>query len=431
MEQKEYIEGRSMIETFEYELRRQKVLDKLPEGSVAVLFAGVAPHCSADEAYDFEINRNFYYLTGIEQENSALMLVKAEGETKVYLFIDEKDEKIEKWIGIKLTTDEAKEISGIDNVLVRSTFEGKLDVALNKEVAQFGEIKEVYLDLEKELKIAECKSTNEFAKELKEKYPSVEIKDVHDIVMKLRMIKSKAEIELIKDAINTTDIALRNVLSHLAAGRFEYNLRNIFEYTVKEDLNAGIAFHSIVAGGKNAVILHYPSAQDVLNEKDLVLMDVGARRNYYCADISRTYPISGKFSELQKKIYNIVLAANKQTARFMRPGLTLIEVNKFTKDFLANECVEQGLIPSVDKISDVYYHSVSHHLGLDTHDGTDRESKLEPGNVITCEPGLYFKEFGIGVRIEDDILITKEGSEVLSKNLIKEVADIEKFLITK
>ena len=420
-----------MIETYEYEQRRNKVLDELPDGSLAVLFAGVAPHRSADEAYDFEINKNFYYLTGIDQENSVLLLVKAEGESKVYLFIDEKDEKVEKWLGIKMTAEEATKLSGIDNVLVRSAFEGKLDVSLSKDMSHFGEIKNVYLDLEKELKIDECKSTNEFSKEVKKQYPHVEILDIHDIVMKLRMIKSPAEIELIKDAINTTDVALRNVLSHLAAGRFEYNLRNIFEYTVREDLNADMAFHSIVAGGKNATILHYPSAADALNRNDLVLLDVGARKSYYCADISRTYPISGKYNDLQKKIYQIVLNCNKQTAKFMRPGLSLQEVQQFAKDFLANECVEQGLIESKDKITDVYYHSVSHHLGLDTHDGTDRTSKLQPGNVITCEPGLYFKEFGIGVRIEDDVLITEEGSEVLSKNLLKEVEDIERFLITK
>lgn len=420
-----------MIEACEYEQRRQRVLNQLPDGSIAVLFAGVAPHCSADAVYDFEVNRNFYYLTGIEQDNSILLLVKAEGETKEYLFIDEKDEKVEKWLGIKLTSDEASKISGIDNVLIRSAFDGKLDVALNPKLSHFGEIRDVFLDLEKELKIAECKSTNEFCQELKKNYPNVFVCDIHDIVMKLRMIKSPAEIELICDAISTTDIALRNVLSHLASARFEYNLRNIFEYTVHEDLNAKLAFPSIVAGGKNAVILHYPSAADALNNKDLVLLDVGARKSYYCADISRTYPLSGKFSDIQKKIYSIVLDCNKQTAKFMRPGLTLKEVQQFAKDFLAHECFEQGLIPSLDKITDVYYHSVSHHLGLDTHDGVDRESKLRPGMVITCEPGLYFKDFGIGVRIEDDVLITEEGSDVLSKNLIKEVEDIERFLAKK
>lgn len=417
-----------MIKAEEYALRREKLIEKLDDGSVTIIFAGVGKKRSADEDYDFVVNRNFYYLTGIEQDNSILMLVKSDGEVLTYLFIDEKDPKVEKWIGIKLTDDEAREISGIKNVCLRSSFEGKMLAAFNEQMTHFGQINKLYLDLEDELKIDKCKSTKEFANEISAKLPNLKIEDVHDKIMKLRIIKSEAEIELIRDAIHTTDVALRNVLSKIKEARYEYNLRNIFEFTVKEDLNATLAFHSIVAAGKNAVILHYPSAQDVLKDGDLVLLDVGACKSNYCADISRTYPLDGKFSELQKKIYSIVLDCNKQTAKFIRPGIALKEVQDFALNFLAEECFEKGLIPSKDRIRDVYYHSVSHHLGLDTHDGTDRNSLLEPGMIITCEPGLYFKEYGIGVRIEDDVLVTKEGSEVLSADLIKEVEDIEKIL---
>ena len=420
-----------MIKAQEYEQRREKLFEKLDDGSITILFAGVAKKKSGDADYDFCVNRNFYYLTGIEQDNSILMLVKADGETSTYLFIDEKDIKKEQWIGFKLTDDEAREISNIENVCLRSSFEGKLSVALSKGMTHFGEIKKIYLDLEKELKIDECKSTNEFKEELLAKYPSIQVEDVYDKIMKLRIIKSPAEIELIKDAIHTTDVALRNVLSKMEAGRFEYNLRNIFEFTVKEDLNATLAFPSIVAGGKNAVILHYPNAQDMIKEGDLVLLDVGACKSNYCADISRTYPISGKYSELQAKIYSIVLNCNKQTAKFIRPGIQLKEVQQFALDFLAEECFAQGLIESKEDIRKVYYHSVSHHLGLDTHDGNDRDSKLEPGMVITCEPGLYFKDYGIGVRIEDDVLVTEDGSEVLSKDVMKEIDEIETILRDK
>ena len=420
-----------MIKAQEYEQRREKLFEKLDDGSITILFAGVAKKKSGDADYDFCVNRNFYYLTGIEQDNSILMLVKADGETSTYLFIDEKDIKKEQWIGFKLTDDEAREISNIENVCLRSSFEGKLSVALSKGMTHFGEIKKIYLDLEKELKIDECKSTNEFKNELLAKYPSIQVEDVYDKIMKLRIIKSPAEIELIKDAIHTTDVALRNVLSKMEAGRFEYNLRNIFEFTVKEDLNATLAFPSIVAGGKNAVILHYPNAQDMIKEGDLVLLDVGACKSNYCADISRTYPISGKYSELQAKIYSIVLNCNKQTAKFIRPGIQLKEVQQFALDFLAEECFAQGLIESKEDIRKVYYHSVSHHLGLDTHDGNDRDSKLEPGMVITCEPGLYFKDYGIGVRIEDDVLVTEDGSEVLSKDVMKEIDEIQTILRDK
>ena len=420
-----------MIKAEEYALRREKLIEQLDDGSIAIIFAGVGKKRSADENYDFVVNRNFYYLTGIEQENSILMLVKVDGEISTYLFIDERDEKVEKWIGIKLTDDEAREISNIKNVCLRSSFEGKMLASFNKDMTHFGNIKKVYLDLEKELKIDECKSTNEFKEELLEKHPDIEVENIHDKIMGLRIIKSPAEIELLRDAIHTTDIALRNVLSKFGEARYEYNLRNIFEFTVKEDLNATLAFHSIVAGGKNATILHYPSASDLLHDGDLVLLDVGACKSNYCADISRTYPLNGKFSDLQKKIYSIVLECNKQTAKFIRPGIQLKEVQDFALNFLAEECFEKGLIESKDKIRDVYYHSVSHHLGLDTHDSEDRLSKLAPGMVITCEPGLYFKEYGIGVRIEDDVLVTVDGSEVLSKDLIKEIADIENILRNK
>lgn len=417
-----------MIKAEEYALRREKLIDQLDDGSLSIIFAGVGKKRSADENYDFVVNRNFYYLTGIEQENSILMLVKSAGEVSTYLFIDEKDEKVEKWIGLKLTADEAKEISNIDNVCLRSSFDGKLLAALDEKMTHFGRISKIYLDLEKELKIDECKSTNEFKEQLLEQYKNIEICDLHDNVMRLRIIKSPAEIELIKDAIHTTDIAIRNVLSKMKTARFEYNLRNIFEFTVKEDLNASLAFHSIVASGKNAVILHYPNPVDTLKDGDLVLLDVGACKSNYCADISRTFPRNGEFSEIQKKIYSIVLDCNKQTANFIRPGILLKEVQDFALNFLAEECVAKGLIESKDKIREVYYHNVSHHLGLDTHDGNDRQAKLAPGMVITCEPGLYFKELGIGVRIEDDVLVTIDGSEVLSKDILKEVKEIEKIL---
>ena len=420
-----------MIDANEYAYRRNRVLEKLPDGSISLFFAGVGVKCSADENFDFVVNKNFYYLTGIEQDNSVLMLVKADGETNSYLFIDEKDEKVEKWLGIKLTTEEARDISGIDNVLIRTSFDGKLSAALSSDMTYFGKIDTIFLDLEKDLKIGDSQFTTDLKDKLSSAYPQLKVEDNHKIVMKLRMIKSQAEIDMIREAISTTDVALKNVLKELRPGMFEYNLRNIFEFTVREDVNAGIAFHSIVAGGINATILHYPHAKELLNDGELVLLDVGAAKSYYCADISRTYPISGKFSALQRKIYQIVLDCNKQTAKFIRPGINLKEVQMFAQNYLAEECAAQGLIPSKDRIRDVYYHSVSHHLGLDTHDSEERDSMLEPGMIITCEPGLYFKEFGIGVRIEDDILITDNGSECLSKDVIKEIEDIERILISK
>lgn len=416
-----------MINANEYSSRRNKILDKLENNSLLILFAGQARKKSGDESFPFDINRNFFYLTGIEQENSVLLLVKCDGEIGEYLFIDEKNEKVEKWTGIKMTVEEAREISGIETVLMRSTFEGKIEAAFSNNMSHFGQIDQVYLDLEKELKIDECVSTIHYAEELKKKYQTKVI-DVNEMILKERMVKSPAEIDCIREAIETTDLGIRNALRVMQPGRYEYNLRNAFEYSIFEEYGTTLAFDTIIASGKNGVILHYPEAKDMLNDGELVLFDLGAAKSHYSADISRTFPINGKFNDLQKKIYEIVLECNKATINFIRPGITLVELNDFAKNFLAEECFAKGLISSKEEITRVYYHSVSHHLGLDTHDGTDRSSVLVPGNVVTVEPGLYFAEYNIGIRIEDDVLVTENGREVLSKDIIKEVSDIEKLL---
>lgn len=421
-----------MITAKEYSERRERFLDKLDEGTLVILFAGVAKKCSADATYDFEVNRNFYYLTGIDQENSVLFLIKGFSENHVILFIDEKDERKEKWTGLKLPIDDAISISGINDVLLTSSKDGKLDVILNKENGIYGKITTVCLDLDEDLRIDGLMTTNDYSKVLKEKYESIKVFNIFNDIARLRMVKSKEEVELIKDAIRTTEVGLNNVLKTMEPGKYEYNLRNIFEFNVHEDMQAGLAFPTICASGQNGVILHYPNATSLLKDGDLVLMDCGARKSYYCADISRTYPISGKFNEKQRIIYQIVLDCNKLTANFIRPGVTLQEVKDFARNFLADECVAKGLIPTKEDIGKVYYHSCSHYLGLDTHDVSDVMDKpLEPGNIITDEPGLYFKELGIGVRIEDDILVTENGSECLSKDIIKEVDDIERILQSK
>ena len=419
-----------MIDREEYTLRRNKLFNLLDDNSVTILFSGIARKKSADENYKFVPNKNFYYLTGIEQENSILLLIKSDNAKQTFLFVDEKDEKIEKWIGYKLTLKEARDISGVENVAVRTTFDGKMLAFFESNDSTKERISKFYLDLDPELKIGESKSTATYKRDLELKH-HLQVRDAHNLIGGLRKIKSEAEIELIREAIATTDLGLKHALLQLSAGKYEYNLRNSFEFAVFEDQDSNLAFDSIVAAGENATILHYPSQKDTIKKGDLVLFDVGAAKDYYSADISRTYPENGKFSELQKKIYEIVLNCNKQTAKFMLPGITLSEANEFAKNFLAAECLEKGLISSKEEISKVYYHSVSHFLGLDTHDFGSRDDKLVPGNVVTCEPGLYFKELGIGVRIEDDVLITEEGSEVLSDGIIKDVAAIEKMLRTR
>ena len=194
---------------------------------------------------------------------------------------------------------------------------------------------------------------------------------------------------------------------------------------------ASLAFSTIIANGKNATCLHYPSQNDFVKENDLILFDLGFAHDGYSADISRTYPVNGIYQGKQKLIYEAVLNCNKAVINYVKPGLKLKDLQEFALDFLKKETVRLGLLKPEDDIKKYYIHNVSHHLGLDTHDVCDRELPLVPGCVITVEPGLYFVEDGIGVRIEDDVLVTENGSEVLSKGIKKEIADIEKMLRNK
>ncbi len=418
-----------MILANEYAERRARFYDKMEDESICLLFSGVAKKKSYDEDYPFEVNRNFYYLTGIDQEDSILMLIKTGGERKDYLFISPYDETKEKWYGRRLTPQEAYLASGVRNVLLNSAFSARLDAALSVRGSLFGSLKNVYLDMEKEQKIAQDTDIEDQKNALTKAYGTLNFIDAYPILVKLRLKKSEAEIDLLRAAIATTRLGILSVMSEARAGIGEYELASSFLKTCNDDDgNQGLAFNTIMASGGNAAILHYPNPLAKVEKGSLILMDLGARNHYYCADVSRTIPSSGRFSPEQRTLYEIVLGCNKAVAGFARPGITLRELNSFATEYLASECLAKGFISRKEEISKYYFHSVSHQIGLDTHDpGGDRDAPLEVGNVISDEPGLYFKEKGIGIRIEDDLLITEDGAEVLTKDIIKEVADIERF----
>lgn len=415
----------------ELEKRRENLFQMMRENSVAVLFSGVSKIASEDETLPFVVNNNFFYLTGITQEHSMLIMVKGLGEKKCYLFIDEYDELKEKWTGRRLTFDEAEQLSGLQNVYSSSNFDNMLDLSLKKEDNQFGAIENVYIDLTPEIKIDDSKSTLTFQQEIEAKYPQLTTLDVKPFLTALRMVKSPYEIEQIRDAISATNLGINKLILSLRPGIMEYELADIFEFFGRGHNRSKLAFNTIVAAGKNATCLHYPTQNCAVRENDLILFDLGYKSNGYCADISRTFPVNGTFQGKGKLIYEAVLNCNKAVIEYAKAGLTIKDLQEYTREFLKNECVRLNLLDPNDDIQKVYFHNVSHHLGLDTHDASNREKPLEEGNVITVEPGLYFADLGIGVRIEDDVLIHENKSEVLSFSIPKEIADIEKLFRTK
>jgi len=416
-----------MIQASEYKTRRERLFNLLEEDSCAILFSGVAKTSTADEYFDFEVNRNFYYLTGIKQDDAALILIKTAGEKREFLLVPPFDPLKEKWYGKRITIEEAQAASGIKNVILSSALPTKVDSILGKDAA-YGEVKNLYIDLEDELKIAKDTYTTDFANTTVKVYPHVCKKDVYPLVIKLRGVKSESEVEEFRKAIESTSLGIKAVMAMARPGLKEYELANTFLHVINDD-NAyqGLAFPTIMASGVNATCLHYPTPLDTIKDGDLVLMDLGARSNFYNADVTRCFPANGKFSDKQRLIYSIVLGCNKAVAAYAKPGVGLKELQQFTINYLAGECLTAGLIKTKEEIKDYYFHSISHHIGLDTHDPMGRDTILEVGNIISDEPGLYFKELGIGVRIEDDLLITENGCEVLTSGIIKEIEDIEKF----
>lgn len=410
----------------EFEARRKKVFEQMKDNSVAILFSGVSKIASADEMLPFVANKNFFYLTNIKQEHSILMLIKSLGEKKTYLFVDPYSELKEKWTGKRLTVDKAMLLSDIKNVYTTDTFETMLKLALANDNNQYGDIDCVYLDLTSpEQKIEEGQYINDFSLKLKLDYSNKEIVDIYPIMRDLRMVKSSSEIEYIIKAIEKTNSGISVLVNQLNGGIMEHDLADLFEMYGRSHDRAPLAFSTIIAGGKNATCLHYPTQDDVIKQEDLVLFDLGYSYNGYSADISRTFPVSGQFSELQRKVYEAVLNCNKAVIGYAKPGLTIKDLQEYATEFLKKECIRLRLMDPTDDIRNYYYHNVSHHLGLDTHDISDRERPLVNGNVITVEPGLYFAKYGIGVRIEDDVLISMDGSIVLSKNIVKEIDEIE------
>ena len=414
----------------EFAKRRENLFEALPDNSVAIIFSGVSKIASEDEYYPFVCNRNFFYLTGIEQENSILMMVKCPGERKEYLFLDEYSELKERWTGKRLSYDVAGETADIGNVYSNANFETMLSMVLSEVNNTYGVIKNLFLDLSDELKIKNNVSTQLYQKELQEKYPNLKFENVYPLIVELRLVKSDYEVAQLTEAINCTSIGINDLLNNLHPGVVEHELADRFEYYGKTHGRKSLSFETIIGSGINSTTLHHPIRQQtkVIEMDDLVLFDLGYKHNGYSADISRTYPVSGTFNERQKKVYEAVLACNLAVIKYVKPGLTLFDLQEYAISVLKEECLKRKLISNGDEIKKYYIHNVSHFLGLDTHDVGDRKRPLKPGNVITVEPGLYFLEDGTGVRIEDDVLVTQSGCVVLSKGIKKEISDIERML---
>ncbi len=408
--------------TMKYSERRKQIEQTMEQGSILLLYSGEAQHISADSYYPFEADRQFFYLTGIRRENMALLLDKTGEQTEEHLFIEPAEPSKERWTGKKLTKEEAQEISGIQKIHLIDELPSVLSVLMARKLPQ-----KAYFDLYRHQGSDLPDYNMAKAKQFSAMYPAVILGDIYPAVAELRMVKDAEEIAKTKQAIEITKDALEHVLATLHPGQKEYQVQAEFEYKIQMLGAEGTAFPTIAGSGVNGTMLHYETNQDTCKPDTLILLDLGARYEGYNADITRTYPVSGKFTERQKQFYDIVLRANQAVAEMAKPGVTLAELNNRCKEVLSDGLMELGIIEKAEDISKYYMHGVSHHLGIDVHDVTvPKLARLQPGMIITDEPGLYVDEEEIGIRIEDDLLITEDGCKVLSADVIRTTEEIER-----
>jgi len=417
----------------------------LEDRSLFILTSASNQTRSNDTEFPFRQNSDFYYLTGFKEDNAFLVLCKVDGSFKRLLFVQAKDEEMELWTGKRLGAQKAKEIFEYDEVYTSD----ELDTVLT---TLFEGVHSLYTDIfNNEINFLHVKQlvTAHNAKRTS-KIKITTFKNATSITQSLRLLKDCSEIDLIKQAVAISTKAHHEVMSTCKAGKMEYELQAQYEYVFKKNGAYSDAYTTIVAGGNSANTLHYISNDKALVDGDLVLIDAGCEYEMYASDITRTFPVNGKFSDAQKEVYEKILDVELRTIAMIKPGIKKSELQTFAEIELTKAMVELSLLEGdiatliEEKKHKKYFpHGIGHWMGIDVHDEAPyfdengEEIIFSEGIVLTIEPGLYIDENdmdapqkyrGIGIRIEDDIVVTKESHEVLTQSIVKNVEDIEALM---
>ncbi len=415
---------------------RKKFAARMKPNSIAIFNSNDEFPRNGDQFFPFRQNSDMFYLTGIDQSQAILVLYPDSNreEYKEILFVEETNEEMAIWYGKKYSKEEATKVSGIKNVQWLQEFDKiMVDLMANCE--------NVYLNLNENIRYSSEVPYRDlrFVRMWKEKYPLHQYYRAAPIMKDLRTIKSPIEIELIKKAIDITEKAFREVLRFVRPGVMEYEIEaEITREFIRNRAN-GHAYYPIIASGESACVLHYVENNKECKDGDLLLLDFGAEYANYAADLSRTIPVNGKFSERQKQCYNSVLSAMKYAKSLLVPGTTIDEYHAKVCEFMEEEMIKLGLFTREDvKNQDpdnplymkYYMHGTSHFMGLDVHDLGFKQEELKPGMLFSCEPGLYIREEGIGIRIENDILVTEDGPVDLMASIPVEIEEIEELALS-
>lgn len=416
---------------------RRRLIKHLKPNSVVVIRSNDIMPTNADGTMSFIQNSHLFWLTGVDQEESYLILAPDHPDEKMQevLFLRETSEEIAIWEGHKLTKEEGIDISGINQIKWNHEFEKTLNTVLADSEC-------IYLYKNEHIRNAtEVETSNDrLVKWVMNKYPLYEFERLAPIIYRNRTIKSAAEVQAICHACHITEQGFRNILDVVQPGVWEYEVEAEYLYNFVRNRSRGFAYTPIIAGGGNACVLHYIENNKQLKDGDLLLMDVGAEYGNYNADMTRTIPVNGRFTKRQRAVYDAVLRVKNKATDILRPGITIPEYHKEVGLFMEEELVELGLIDKTDiknqnpdwpAYKKYFMHGTSHHLGLDVHDYASVFDPVAQGMVFTVEPGIYIREENIGVRIEDDILITEDGHENLMHTIPVKAEEIEELMLRK
>jgi len=410
---------------------RQRLCPLLPPQSLAAIRSNDVFPLNADATTRFHQNNNLYYLCGIDQAETALILFPeaVDENDRAILFIQETTEKLKIWEGEKLTPEAAAALSGIETVKPASEFDATWQrLAL--------EARCLVLETNEHPRVAALTPTrNErFVRECRDRFPLHQFERLAPLVAQLRARKQPEEIAMIRRAIQITGEGFGRVLPFIRPGVGEWEIEAEFAHEFIRRRSCGFAYDPIVAGGRNALGLHYVENHARCKDGDLVLMDIGAQWGYWNADLTRTVPVNGKFTVRQRAVYDAVLRVFRFASGILKPGVRLRDYTREVGDEMARELHELRLLsdaelaertPEKDPVRRYFMHGVSHPLGLDVHDVYPPHAEVEAGMVFTIEPGIYLPEEGIGIRIENDFLITEAGNIDLGEGIPIEADEIE------
>jgi Xaa-Pro aminopeptidase len=416
---------------------RKRFVKQMVKNSLAIFNSNDELPTNGDALYPFKQNSDLYWLTGIAQEDTMLILYpdNLEKNYKEVLVLVRPNELKEKWDGKRLRANEAKAISGIETIIWLDSLEGMLQPWVHHA-------DNIYLNTNENDRKANTVPVRDYryAETMKQRYPLHNYLRAAKIMKEVRAIKTKQEVAVLQQAIDITHKTFERVMRFVKPGVFEHEIEAEIYHEFLRNRAEGPAYSSIIASGDNARILHYINNNQECKNGDLILLDFGANYGGYCADLTRTIPVNGKFTKRQAEVYNACLHLHNYAKSILKPGITIINYTDKVGEEATKQFIKIGLLTKADVKNEdhnnrayrkYFYHGISHHLGIDVHDVGTRNTPVKEGMVFTVEPGIYIEQEKMGIRIENNIWLTKTSHVDLMRNIPITVAEIEAYMNTK